>query len=406
MVISSISKLIKEIFNDRFKRYFIILLILVGAVLLYSNYYNNVDIKEDAGMVVHFFFSPTCPHCAAQEEFNKVLMKRYPNVTFVYHDVSKAKESTLLLDYAKRYGLDVNALGVPATFFGNYHFLGFDDANVIAKQIDSALGKYVLGEEGGFVSQAKKFNGVVELPVIGRIDVMNYSLPVLSVLLGLIDGFNPCAMWVLVYLISLIMGLNDKKRMWIIVGSFLFASATLYFLFMTAWLNVFLIIGYMKTLTMVVGLFALYIGVNDLRTYLKTKGNLECDVGDAESKKKTTSRMRQIVESPLTWMTILGIIGLAFVVNSIEFVCSSALPVIFTQTLTLSGLSTAGYYGYILLYLLFFMLDDIIIFSLAVFAVSSSYGHKYAKYCKLIGGVILVILGFLLVFMPDLLSRI
>lgn len=116
--------------------------------------------------------------------------------------------------------------------------------------------------------------------------------------------------------------------------------------------------------------------------------------------------IRQIVESPLTWMTIFGIIGLAFVVNSIEFVCSSALPVIFTQTLTLSGLPTPAYYGYILLYLFFFMLDDIIIFSLAVFAVSSSYGHKYARYCKLIGGIILVVLGFLLVFMPDLLGRI
>jgi glutaredoxin len=407
MVISSMDNWARKIYADKFKRYLIIFLIIAGVALLYSGDYSSSNVDDSTiAKSVHFFYSPTCPHCSAQKEFNKELMGRYPNITFVYHDVSKAKESALLLDYAKKYGLDVNSLGVPATFFGNYHFLGFDDINGMGRQIDSALGKYARGEDEGFIGQAKNFDGFVELPFFGRVNVLDYSLPVLAVLLGIVDGFNPCAMWVLVYLISLIAGLNDKNRMWLLVGSFLFASGVLYFLFITAWLNVFLVVGYMKILTMIVGLFALYIGANDLRVYIKTKGALECDVGDAESKKKTSGMIRQIVESPLTWMTIFGIIGLAFVVNSIEFVCSSALPVIFTQTLTLSGLPTPAYYGYILLYLFFFMLDDIIIFSLAVFAVSSSYGHKYARYCKLIGGIILVVLGFLLVFMPDLLGRI
>ncbi len=107
--------------------------------------------------------------------------------------------------------------------------------------------------------------------------------------------------------------------------------------------------------------------------------------------------------SPLTITTIFGIIALAFVINSIEFACSSAIPAVFTQVLAVSNLSTWQYYAYILLYDLFFMLDDLIIFSLAAFAINTAIGEKYAKYCKLIGGVILFLLGIMLVFVPNLL---
>ena len=142
-------------------------------------------------------------------------------------------------------------------------------------------------------------------------------------------------------------------------------------------------------------------GLNNIREYIRTKGALVCEVGDAESKKKTISKMERIVFSPLSMATVLGIIGLAFVINSIEFVCSSAIPAIFTQVLAVSNLSTLSYYLYILLYVLFFMLDDLIIFSLAVFAVTSNYGEKYAKYCKIIGGILLICLGLLLTFFPQ-----
>ena len=135
----------------------------------------------------------------------------------------------------------------------------------------------------------------------------------------------------------------------------------------------------------------------------KTKGALICKVGDQKSREKTMSRMQKLVRSPLTFMTILSIIGLAFIVNSIEFVCSSAIPAIFTHVLAISDLSTLQYYGYILLYDLFFMLDDLIIFGLAAFAVNTTLSSKYAKYCKLIGGIIILILGALLTFAPHLL---
>ena len=172
---------------------------------------------------------------------------------------------------------------------------------------------------------------------------------------------------------------------------------------MTAWLNAFLLIGYFRPMTIVIGSVALGAGILNIREFVRTKGAIACEVGDAESRKNTMSRMQKVVFSPLTLGTIAGIVGLAFVVNSIEFVCSSALPAIFAHVLSLSDLSTFQYYAYILLYVFFFVLDDLIIFGAAALAMTSSLGDRYAKYCRPVGGAILIVLGALLLFAPHLL---
>jgi len=210
-------------------------------------------------------------------------------------------------------------------------------------------------------------------------------------------------MWVLVYLISLIMSLKDRKKIWFLVGTFVASSGILYFLFMTAWLNVFLFLGYLRSLTLIIGLISLGAGILSIRDYLKTKGELVCKIGDVNSKKKTQLKISQIVDAPLTLFSVFSIISLAFIINSIEFACSAALPAIFTHTLTLRNLPAIEYYGYILIYTFFFMLDDFIIFSLAVLALDTTIGTRYAKHCRIIGGVVLFALGMIMVFRPELL---
>jgi hypothetical protein len=172
---------------------------------------------------------------------------------------------------------------------------------------------------------------------------------------------------------------------------------------MTAWLNAFLLLGYIQIVTIAIGLVALGGGILNLKEYFTTKGALTCKVGDEKSHKKTMHRIESIIAKPLSISVILAIIALAFVVNSVEFVCSAAIPAVFTQVLAQASLSTLEHYLYIGLYVFFFMLDDLIIFGLAAFAVSSGIGERYAKYCKVLGGVILFALGLLLLFAPHLL---
>lgn len=415
MVLKKIKSGLEKVFEDKLNRVLIPVLILVGVLLIISggassDVNNNKEVGE---LNVHFFYLPSCPHCQEQKPFNEQLMKEYPEVNWLYHDTSDPEENKLYAQMAAERGLNLKTLGVPGTFIGDKEIIGFGSAETTGVEIRQALEEYISqnaqeaeeeNQSSESVQQKKEeFNRTVNLPIFGEIDVLNVSLPVLSIVLGFVDGMNPCAMWVLVYLISLILEIRDRKKIWFLVGSFLLASGVLYFLFMTAWLNVFLLVGYIRTVTIIVGLVALYFGITSIKTFIETKGALQCEVGDAESKKKTMSKMKQLVASPLTWATMVGMVGLAFLVNSLEFVCSAALPAIFTQVLAISEISGITYYFYIFLYVFFFMLDDLIIFGLAVFAVNKFVGDKYAKWCKLIGGIIMLVLGIIMVFFPHIL---
>jgi thiol-disulfide isomerase/thioredoxin len=380
---------LKNTFQDRFKRYLIISLIILGIIIGFTSQRTS---STGEGYKVYFFYLPGCSHCEEQEPFNEKLESEYPSINITRLDATTPAGIALLHEKLEELGVE-NEPDFPVTIFGNQVF-SWESEETTGKAIEEALQKCLAGNCPPPTSGETKHK--IKLPFIGEIVLSDYSLPALAIILGLVDGFNPCAMWVLVYLISIVATLRDRKRIWLICGSFVLASGILYFLFMTAWLNAFLLIGYVKGVTIVVGLVALGGGALQVREVIKTKGAVVCEVTDEESRKKTMTKVQKIVSSPLTFGILAGIIALAFTVNAVEFVCSAAIPAVFTQVLSLSNLSTFQYYGYILLYDVFFMLDDTIIFGTAAFALTSRLGDRYAKYSRPVGATILIILGILL----------
>jgi len=246
-------------------------------------------------------------------------------------------------------------------------------------------------------------NNTLTLPFFGSINLQNTSLIISSILIGFVDGFNPCAMWVLIYLISLCATLKDKKKMFMIVGTFVITEAVMYFGILAGWLKVFEFVGFSKWIMWAVAGFALYFGGMSLYNYIKSGGQVECEVGDLNQKKKTRDKIKHIIESPITIGTIIATIILAVGVNAIEFVCSAGLPAIFTSILANADVTTFMKYIYIGLYDLFFMIDDFIIFGLALSAFNSPLLDKYSGYSKLIGGIIMLLIGIALLFFPSLL---
>ena len=385
-----VTNFLKNTFQDHFKRYLIISLIILGIVIGFTSQGTS---STDEGFEVHFFHIPGCSHCEKQEPFNEKLANTYPSIQIIEHDATTPAGSALLSEKLAELGIE-DEPDFPITIFGNQVFGGWESEETTGRAIEEALQQCLAGDCPPPAGEEPGHK--IVLPIIGEIILADYSLPALAVILGLVDGFNPCAMWVLVYLISLIATLRDRKRIWLIVGSFVLASGVLYFLFMTAWLNAFLFIGYVRPVTTVIGLVALGGGILQIRGFIETKGAIVCEVTGEESRKKTMTRIQKIVSSPITLGTVMGIIALAFLVNSIEFVCSAAVPAIFTHVLSLASLTTLQYYGYILLYVLFFMLDDLVIFGSAAIAMTSSLGERYAKYFRPVGAAILIILGLLL----------
>ncbi len=389
-IYNRVTNFFRNTFQDRFKRYLIISLLILGIVIAFTSQGTS---SPGEGYKVHFFYLTGCSHCDEQRPFNENLANKYPSIQIVEHDATTPEGYASLQEKLQERGIE-DEPEFPITIFGNQVFGGWESEETTGRAIEEALKKCLAGECPPPAGEEP--GGKIVLPLIGEIVLADYSLPALAVILGLVDGFNPCAMWVLVYLISLIATLRDRRRIWLIVGSFVLASGILYFLFMTVWLNLFLFIGYIKPVTVVIGLVALGGGILQLREVIETKGAIVCEVTDEESRKKTMTKVQEIVSSPLTWGILVAIIALAFTVNSVEFICSAAVPAVFTQVLSLASLTTFQYYGYILLYVLFFMLDDLVIFGTAAFALTSSLGDRYTKYSRPVGATILIVLGLLL----------
>jgi thiol-disulfide isomerase/thioredoxin len=302
---------------------------------------------------LYFFYGDGCPHCAKEEKFLDKLEKENANILIkryeVWHDRANAD---LLRQIASELKLDVR--GVPLLIVGEKTIAGYYSDETTGAEIRSLISQYALtgcedivapiigngssgqtcvhGCEAGDENclhncgcEADAGSTVlpdrVALPILGEVAVKDLSLPLLTVLIAALDGFNPCAMWVLLFLISLLIGMKDKKRMWILGTAFIAASALVYFLFLSAWLNLFLFLGFVWWLRISIGLVALGSGGYHLYDYYQNRDG--CKVVTGERRQRVFERLRQVVSEKKFLLALGGIIILAFAVN---LVCLPSIP--------------------------------------------------------------------------------
>jgi len=233
---------------------------------------------------------------------------------------------------------------------------------------------------------------------------MQYSLPSMSFILGLIDGFNPCAMWVLISFVIILSQLGSRKKMILFSTIFILAETIMYYLILTLWFNTWNFIGLDNIITPVVGIIAIGGGLFFLYEYRNSDG--QCKITNLKQRTQTTNKIKTLATQPLTFLTILGIITIAFSVNIVEFACSIGIPQAFTKILELKQLSPLINHLYITIYIFGYMLDDFLIFALAIFSFEKiGLTTKYSKICQLIGGIIMIILGLIMIIKPQLLQN-
>jgi hypothetical protein len=248
-------------------------------------------------------------------------------------------------------------------------------------------------------------NRIVTLPIIGEIELASFSLLLGAIFIGLIDGFNPCAMWILVFLITMLINLKDRKKMWILGLTFILTSGIIYYIIMMSWLQLVIQVALIQAFQIAIGILALVFSFISLRHfYRQTKLDTGCEVTNPENKRKLITRAKKVISNNNLWLSALGIAGIAITVNVIELACSAGLPVIYTTMLAYNDMGTYQSALYILVYVLFFMFDDLLIFTLAVITFKvTGISSRYAKYSNLFGGIIMLALGIILIFFPQIL---
>lgn len=393
-------------------------------LFLFIGLFSLVPIETHATseLNIYLFWGDGCPHCAKEKKYLTEILPNYPNVKLNTYEIYYSQSNVELMQkVAGSLGIEVS--GVPLLVIGDKDYVGYAEGitdKQIKSRIDECLKNSCSDSVGSIVNtgstnsttntnkepdnKSDNEKKIINLPFLGEIDALNFSLPLLTLVMGFLDGFNPCAMWTLLFLISLLLGLNNRRRMWILGTAFIVASASVYFLFMAAWLNLILFLGFIVWVRIAIGSLAIFGGGHNLISYFKTKNDSGCEVTGSEKRQKVFAKMKAIAQQNSLWLALGGIVLLAFAVNLVELICSAGLPAIYTQILALSGLSTWQYYVYILMYIFFFMLDDMIIFAIAMFTLKATgISTKYGKLSKLVGGAIMVIIGLLLIFKPELL---
>jgi len=395
---------------------------------------------------IYFFNALACPVCAKEKKFLDKLNEERNDIKIHSFEISTNDDAAaLMMAIGRDFELDVSY--VPFTMIGNRYFPGFLNEETTGQDIIAAiecvkkgecidiLYYYMRGEKppiqeeqenqeknetetnepeeknnpsteeegqsAGITDHQQQIPEKLKVPFLGEIEVKNVSLPFLTIVVAALDGFNPCAMWVLVFLISLLLGMPDRKRMWILGSSFIIASAAVYFVFLAAWLNIFLFLGLMTWIRIIIGLVAIASAYWNLKKYFTQKTNV-CEITSGEKQQKIFDKLRHTTQQKNFLLALLGIIALAVVVNLVELVCSAGLPAVFTHVLSLTAMPRWQYYLYLLLYILIFMLDDLIVFFVAMITLNAvGASGKYSRISKLIGGIIMLIIGILLIFKPE-----
>lgn len=379
-------------------------LIFIITLLLFIPKVNALDI--------HLFYSELCSTCEEEIEFLEEY-KKEADINIIYYETTRNKENDELLSKVRQ-ALNNNDKTVPYTVIGTTGITGFNET--VKNQIKSAYEFYtyefidivdVVQNDLDVDYEIIPPEGEYNIPILGNIDPKEVSLPLVSVIIGFIDGFNPCAMWVLLFLLSIIVTMKDRKKMWIIGLTFLITSALVYLAFMLAWLQIAITLSEIVWVRFIIALIALLGGAINLTSYYKErKKDNGCAVVDKEQRKSISKRIHKIVKQidnkKTFFLAILGVMGLAVSVNLIELACSSGLPLIFTQILAINNLNGLQYLIYILIYILFFLIDDIVIFAIAMKTLKlTGISTKYNKLSHLIGGILMILIGILLIFKPE-----
>jgi glutaredoxin/cytochrome c biogenesis protein CcdA len=400
-----------------------------------------VPVQAQQETNLYFFWGFGCPHCAKEKEFLSELSVKYPELKIKRFEVYFSKKNQQLLEKIVE-ELKIESLGVPLTIVGDEVFVGFSEGindNLIQERVEECLASGCPDETASLIESSVLPSGPVpnstfpaeegtaekepatttsttspvvvaassspldnlKLPIFGSLDLSGYSLPALAVILGVLDGFNPCAMWALLFLISLLLGMENRRRMWLLGSAFIITSAAVYFIFMAAWLNLIIFLGFVLWIRLLIGLVAVSGGGYNLWEFFKNRSGT-CKISESPNQAGTLKKLKRAVQERNLWLALGGIIALAFAVNLVELVCSAGLPAVFTQVLVLNNLSSWRYYLYILLYIFFFMLDDLVVFFVSMVTLRlTGVTTKYSKASRLVGGVLMVVIGLLLIFKPE-----
>ena len=371
--------------------------LLLFACLLFAQASPGADAGTAAAALdfpapgqLHVYVREGCPHCADAKRFLAGLAESRPELQVVLREVDRdpvARDALVAISAA----VGAWPPSVPTFVFGGRVLVGFDDAEHVGAELLRLLDE----------AAPRAPPDAVESSLFGTLKASEIGLPLFTLALGLLDGFNPCAMWVLLFLLSLLVRLQDRRRMAMVAGTFVLASGAVYYAFMAAWLNVFLFVGMSEALRIGLAALAMLIGFINVKDFFAFRRGVSLSIPES-AKPGLYARARAILKAESLPASLAAVAVLAVVVNFVELLCTAGLPAIYTAVLTQHALSPLAHYGYLGLYILAYIADDALMVGTAVLALGSGkLDERSGRRLKLLSGAVMLALGLVMLLRPQ-----
>jgi hypothetical protein len=395
------------------RRAFLVLLLFTASALA-DDPWLKPGVDGQPQVQLYFFWSLTCPHCTAAHPHIRAIPETRPWVRLHELELSRQPENVARFQaLATQVGGD--AAAVPSFLFCGEMLSGWDSLEGIGAELlrglDACLARAratastVQPAPTATVTQ-RQVNDRIEIPFVGNVDAASLSLPALTLVLAGLDAFNPCAFFVLLFLLSMMAHQKSRTRMLLIGSIFVTVSGAMYFAFMSAWLSVFQIFGHLAWVTLAAGALAVFVGAVNVKDFFWFEQGISLSIPDA-AKPDIFRRARAILAADKLPTMIAATAFLAIAANFYELLCTAGFPMVYTRLLTLADLPAAGRYAYLATYSLIYVLPlatIVVVFARTLDA--RKLTEREGRLLKLMSGLMMLGLGVLLLLAPERLSQV
>ncbi|MBL0351924.1 MAG: hypothetical protein IPP03_04310 [Dechloromonas sp.] len=380
----------------------LLLFVLSGVGQAAAPQWTTLDDQGQTEVHLYLFWSLNCPHCLEARPQILDLARKHPWIRVHDHELSENRESVRrFVELAEQLGAEAQA--VPTLIYCGQMEVGWDDRPGASSEF---LARLENCHNGAGTNTAMLAPTQLRLPLLGEIDAASLSLPVLTLLVAGLDAFNPCAFFVLLFLLSLLVHQHNRRRMFIIGGVFVAFSGLMYFAFMAAWLNLFLVIGSLPWVTAGAGLLAVTMGAVNVKDFYFFHQGATLSITDG-GKADIFQRARRILSAGKLPTMLVTTILLAIAANFYELLCTAGFPMVYTRLLTLQEADGARHYLYLVLYNVIYVLPLLFIVLAFVRSMGArKLSEREGRLLKLLSGLMMLGLGVLLLLAPEKLSNV
>ncbi len=427
---------------------FILLLLLV---ILAASFEDVLASSEDTDVNIYLFWGEGCPHCAVAKPILEEIAASDPRIGFVDFDVYSHQDYVELF-FTIGEAMGFVPQGVPTIIVGERYWVGYSEAygQEIRDYIDYCLetdcpdpaGVILAGGEPVIIdtpesptrtpdesvvpleekptpteqtlitptpsgiSGGGENDKTITLPLIGAINLSNQSMLLSTILIGIVDGFNPCSLWVLTMLLAITLNTRSRKKVLIIGFVFIFVSGLIYALFIAGLFTVLRIVSFMGWIQVIVALVALFFALVNIKDYFWYKEGLSFTISD-EKKPGIYKGIRRVLKAENSiWGLVAGTVVLAAGVSLVEFSCTAGFPVLWTNLLNSQGIRGLAFLGFLLVYMIIYQINEIVISLVSLFTLrKSKLEEKHGRILKLIGGMLMLILALVMLIDPTIMNQ-